>query len=65
MEIKLYDYSLFKKDYLVVINKIDLFSDRLELEKAKKILAKKCKKQVYLISAITGEGLDSIYQGSL
>jgi GTP-binding protein len=57
MEIKLYDYSLFKKDYLVVINKIDLFSDRLELEKAKKILAKKCKKQVYFISAITGEGL--------
>jgi GTP-binding protein len=57
MEIKLYDYSLFKKDYLVVINKIDLFSDRLELEKAKKILAKKCKKQVHLISAITGEGL--------
>jgi GTPase len=57
MEIKMYDSSLFKKDYLVVINKIDLFSDRLELEKAKKILAKKCKKQVYLISAITGEGL--------
>jgi len=57
MEIKLYDYGLFKKDYLVVINKIDLFSDRLELEKAKKILAKKCKKPVCLISAITGEGL--------
>ncbi len=57
MEIKLYDHSLFKKDYLVAINKIDLFSDRLELEKAKKILIKKCKKQVYLISAITGEGL--------
>jgi len=56
-ELKLYDSSLYKKDYITAINKIDLFPDRIEIEKVKKEIEKKNKNNVLLISAATGEGL--------
>jgi len=59
-ELKLYDLNLFKKDYLVVINKADLFSERTELDIAAKKIAEKSGKTVLIISAITGEGLDKL-----
>ncbi|MBE3090593.1 MAG: GTPase ObgE [Actinobacteria bacterium] len=59
-ELKLYDSNLFKKDYLIVINKADLFPDKTELDIAGKKLAKKSGKPVLIISAITGEGLDNL-----
>ena len=59
-ELKLYDLNLFKKDYLIVINKTDLFPDKTELDIAAKKLAKKSGKPVLIISAITQEGLDNL-----
>lgn len=59
-ELKLYNLNLFKKDYLIVINKSDLFPDKTELGAAAKKLAKKSGKPVLIISAITGEGLDNL-----
>jgi len=59
-ELKLYDLNLFKKDYLIVINKTDLFPDKTELDIAAKKLAKKSGKTVFIISAITQEGLDNL-----
>jgi GTP-binding protein len=52
-ELKLYDLNLFKKDYLIVINKT-------ELDIARKKLVKKSGKPVLIISAITREGLDNL-----
>ncbi|MEA2015572.1 MAG: GTPase ObgE [Actinomycetota bacterium] len=57
-EVRLYDRDLFKKDFVVLINKIDLISDNDKLNKIKSILENKSKKSVFLISAVTGEGLD-------
>jgi len=59
-ELKLYDLNLFKKNYLIVINKADLFADKTELDIAAKKLAKKSGKLVLIISAITQEGLDNL-----
>jgi GTP-binding protein len=56
-ELKLYDETLHKKDYIIAINKIDLFPTRVEIEILKSELAKESKKPVLLISAATGEGL--------
>ena len=59
-ELKLYDLNLFKKDYLTVINKADLFPDKTELDIVRKKLAKKSGKPALIISAITQEGLDNL-----
>lgn len=59
-ELKFYDMNLYKKDYLTVINKGDLFRDKTVLENTVKELKKKSRKPVFIISAITGEGLDEL-----
>ncbi|MBM3707076.1 MAG: GTPase ObgE [Actinobacteria bacterium] len=59
-ELKLYDNLLYEKDYITVVNKIDLFPTRIEIEKVKNELEKKSKNNVLLISAATGEGLKKL-----
>jgi GTP-binding protein len=59
-EVKLYEPSLFKRDYIVIINKTDLFRDRDELDSAVKELKKKSRKPVLMISAVSGEGTDKL-----
>ena len=56
-ELKLYDKSLYQKDYITAVNKIDLFSTRAEVEKVKNELERISGNDVLLISAATGEGL--------
>ena len=55
-EIKMYDEEAYKKDFIIVINKIDLISDRYVLEKTVKDMSKD-KKKILSISAVTGEGI--------
>jgi GTP-binding protein len=59
-EVKFYEPSLFKRDYVVIINKTDLFRDRGKLDFAVKELKKKSRKPVLLISAVNGEGTDML-----
>ncbi len=64
-ELKLYDLNLFKKDYLIVINKADLFPDKTVLYIAKKSFKKKAANPVIVISAVSGEGLDNLLKQSM
>ncbi len=59
-EIRLYNKDLYEKDYIVLINKIDLIGDNGKLNKIKKVLEKKSGKSVFLISAITGIGINEL-----
>jgi len=59
-EIRLYNIDVYKKDYVVLINKIDIVDDSNKLNKIKKVLENKSGKSVFLTSAITGEGLDKL-----
>ncbi len=64
-ELKLYDTSLYKKSYFIVINKIDLVSqqDKVLVEKLENIKRKLrmiSKRQVLQISAVTGKGLSEL-----
>ena len=59
-EIRLYNNSVYKKDYVILINKIDLITDIGKLNKIKKVLESRSGKSVFLISAITGKGLDKL-----
>jgi GTPase len=59
-EVKLYEPSLFKKDYIIIINKIDLFQERDKLKAAAKELKKKSRKPVVMVSAVNSEGIDEL-----
>jgi GTP-binding protein len=59
-EIRLYNIDVYKKDYIVLINKIDLITDGDKLNKIKKAIENRSGKSVFLISAITGQGLDGL-----
>ncbi len=59
-EIRLYNMDLYKKDYIIVINKIDLIHDKDKLNKIKKELERRSGKSVLPVSAVTGEGLDEM-----
>jgi GTP-binding protein len=56
-ELELYDASLYRKDYIIAINKIDLFKSLEDLEIIAKQLEKRSGKQVFLISAVSGAGI--------
>ncbi len=58
-ELKLYNIEVYKKDYIIVINKIDLLTDRGILEKASAGLSKNGMK-VIPVSAVTGEGIGTL-----
>ena len=59
-EIRLYNIDLYNKDYIVLINKIDLIPDNDKLNKIKKILERRSGKSVLAISAVTGQGLNEM-----
>jgi GTPase len=59
-EIRLYNRDLYEKDYLILVNKIDLIGDNDKLNRIRKVLEKKSGKSVFLISAITGKGIDEL-----
>ena len=59
-EIKLYNMNLYRKDYIIVINKTDLINDEGKLNEVKKELERRSGKIVLPVSAITGEGLDEM-----
>ncbi len=57
-ELRLYDTSLYRKEYIIAINKIDLFESTDDLVIIAEQLEKNSKKQVFLISAVSGAGMD-------
>jgi len=57
-ELLLYDKELYNKNYIVVVNKIDIISDRTILAKLEKNLKKHTNNEIIFISAITGENVD-------
>ncbi len=61
-ELRLYDISLYRKDYLIVINKIDLFESIKKFESTVKQLKKASGKPVFLISAVRGDGIDKMIE---
>ncbi len=58
-EIKLYNIEVYKKDFVIIINKADLIPDKDMLKKVSDRLSKGGKK-VITISAVTGEGINSL-----
>ncbi len=61
-EIRLYNTEVYNKDFVIIINKADLIADRRLIEEAAEKLRKE-KKEVFIISAVTGEGLDGLISG--
>ncbi len=61
-EIRLYNTEVYNKDFVIIINKSDLLEDRKLVRVASKKLGKE-KKEVFIISAATGEGLDDLVSG--
>ena len=59
-EIRLYNIDVYKKDYVVLINKIDLFPDSGKLDGIRKVIERKSGKSVFPVSAVTGKGLDKL-----
>jgi GTP-binding protein len=60
-ELKKYKAELEKRPEIIVFNKIDACTDKDKLKDLKKKLARKGK--VFMISAVTHEGLDELRQG--
>ncbi len=58
-EIKLYNIEVYKKDFVIIINKADLIPDKDILKRISGRLSKGGKK-VITISAVTGEGISSL-----
>ena len=61
-EIRLYNTEAYNKDFVIIINKADLIADRRLIEEVAEKLGKE-KKEVFIISAATGEGLDRLISG--
>lgn len=58
-ELKAYGEGLFEKNEMVVLNKADALGKELSAEVAKEF-AKKTKTKPYIISAVSGEGMDGL-----
>ena len=59
-ELKEYSPKLLEKPQVVVLNKIDAQSDKNYLEELKRYFEEKYNLPVFLVSALTGEGLDKL-----
>ena len=59
-EIRLYNIDVYKKDYVVIINKIDLIPDSNKLDEIRKVIENRSGKSVFTISAVTGKGIDRL-----
>jgi GTP-binding protein len=59
-EIRLYDRGLYDRDYIVAVNKIDLISDKSIAEDIKEKLEKKSGREVFLVSAFVGTGMQDL-----
>ncbi len=59
-ELKEYSPELLKKPQVVVLNKVDAAGDREFVEKLKREFEEKYNLPVFVISALTGEGLDKL-----
>ncbi len=57
-ELKLYDEKLYKKNYMIVVNKIDVLSDKTIISDIKKSLLAHTDKEIIFISAFTGENIE-------
>ncbi len=57
-ELKLYSNVLYKRDYLVLLNKSDLVYSKDELKALIKKFTLKTKKPVMAVSAVTGDGIN-------
>ncbi|MDD3520209.1 MAG: GTPase ObgE [Actinomycetota bacterium] len=57
-ELKLYNEELYRKNYIIAVNKIDILADRVLLKELKKKLRKHTDKDIIFISAFTGENID-------
>lgn len=58
-ELREYSELLYNREFIIVLNKIDMFDDLIEREKIKQELLK-FSDGVYLISALTGENLKEL-----
>jgi GTP-binding protein len=63
-EIAAYSEELAEKPELVVLSRVDMLSDA-ELKKQQEKLKRALKKPVYLLSSMTGRGVDPLMQGVL
>lgn len=61
-ELKMYSSKLIRKPQIIAINKIDSV-DKEKLKKEKEILIKKGIKEVFLISAVSGKGINNLLYG--
>jgi len=59
-ELSLYGNSLFNKEYMVAVNKIDLIDDKKVIDGVREKLREYTDKEIVFISAVTGEGLDKM-----
>lgn len=59
-ELELFNPGLLKKDYLIALNKIDLVPDPEERQALKKLFPEEERERIYLISAVTGEGVPEL-----
>jgi len=57
-ELKSYDASLYSKDFIIVINKMDLFKSSNKIKDAAGRLKEISGREVFLISAVSGSGVD-------
>ena len=57
-ELELYDGELYKKNYIIAVNKIDIITDRTILAELEEKLRKHTDKDIIFISAFTGENID-------
>ncbi len=61
-ELELFNPELLKKDYLIALNKIDLFPDLDSIKPIVEKFPEEDKNRIYLISAVTGQGVvDLLY----
>jgi len=59
-ELKKYSEKLLEKPQVVILNKVDAVSDKERLEELKKYFEENYKLPVFIISALTGEGLKEL-----